>query len=189
MIIHLRAIHTDDKAYTFVENLYLSAFPEEERREVNLQRTNIDSNNRLTCYLIEADGALAGFFTSWDMGNFRYIEHLAVSPEMRCSGVGGKALAEAFAGPLAGKPIVIEVELPLENLSRRRIDFYKRINFKLWEKQYIQPPYDKSKQSGLEMRLMVRGSMEETKDFKEIQQVLYREVYGIRNATDTNLQG
>ena len=41
---------------------------------------------------IECDGELSGMFVYWDIGDFYYLEHLAVFPEMRNKKIGQQVL-------------------------------------------------------------------------------------------------
>lgn len=77
-------------------------------------------------------------------------------------------------------PIVLEVELPNDEMSIRRIGFYERVNYKLWKNEYSQPPYRKGDEY-LPMHLMVYGDLNSEKDFDRIKYNLYKEVYLVEN--------
>ena len=111
----------------------------------------------------------------WNMGDFFYIEHFAIDPQLRNGGYGKRVL-EAIKEQLHG-PIVLEVEEPTDEMSTRRINFYKRLGFILHEKPYMQPPYRKG-ESGLPMFLMAYGTMDLDNDFEKVKNTLYKEVYG-----------
>lgn len=55
-------------------------------------------------------------------------------------------------------PVVLEVEMPTEEMSKRRIGFYERLGFVLDHHVYFQPPYRKG-EAFLEMRLMTHGEL------------------------------
>ena len=57
-----------------------------------------------------------GFLTSWEWDDFRYGEHFAISPEMRCGGIGGNALRWFLASD--SRPLVIEVEPPTDEMEK-----------------------------------------------------------------------
>ena len=61
-------------------------------------------------------------------------------------------------------PIALEVEIPEEEMAKRRINFYQRQGFSLWEKPYQQPPY-KTGDNYLPMLIMAYGDIECGKDF------------------------
>ena len=78
------------------------------------------------------------------------------------------------------KPVVLEVEKPEDDFSRRRIGFYERLGLKLWpDCHYIQPPYD-DKKKPMELLLMSYGSLDMNKLFGEVRDILHTQVYGVR---------
>lgn len=171
-------LHTTDQAYAFVENLWHESFPESERREDEAQRYNVDHNEAFTCYLIEEDTLQVGFITVWRLEGFSYVEHLATSPLVRNKGYGRKIMEELqkqFHGV-----IVLEVEKPIDEMSRRRIGFYQRCGFRLCEKYYVQPPYRKGGES-LPMFLMYAGTDDIAADFESIRDEIYEKVYGVNS--------
>lgn len=177
-MIQLRKIHTADKAYPFVEALWIEAFPDDERRATIAQRRNTDTNPAFQCLLAESDGLPVGFFTCWDFGRYAYGEHFATDPRIRNRGYGGQILAALLR--YIAKPLVLEVELPADETSRRRVRFYERNGLRLWAEQaYLQPPYAAGKHA-LPMRLMATGGLTAAHDFDDIVQTVHREVYGVQ---------
>ena len=81
---------------------------------------------------------------------------------------------------LLKRPIVLEVERPIEEMAKRRISFYQRQGFTLWEKDYSQPPY-KPGDDFLPMYLMVHGELDCEKDFETIKKRIHKEVYGVKD--------
>ena len=73
----------------------------------------------------------------------------------------------------------MEVERPIEEMAQRRINFYQRQGFTLWEKDYYQPPY-KPGDDFLPMYLMVHGSLDPEKDYEDIRHKLHTVVYGVK---------
>ena len=117
-----------------------------------------------------------GFFTYWDFDTFYYAEHFAIDPTLRNGGYG-KQVLNLLCDSLP-RPIVLEVEMPKEEMSKRRIGFYQRQGFILWQHDYQQPPY-KPGDSYLPMLLMVYGDLDCEKDFEAIKRRIYREVYNV----------
>ena len=77
-------------------------------------------------------------------------------------------------------PFVLEVEMPADDLSRRRIAFYERNGFTLWRDcAYMQPPY-RPEDAPLPMLLMVKGNLSPEEDFQRVKQTIHREVYGVK---------
>lgn len=131
-MLQFTPLQTTDKDYSFVENLLHESFPEAERRDDVAQRDNVDNCAAFTCYLISDDELLVGLITVWKFAGFSYVEHLATSPSVRNKGYGRKimeVLQQQFPGV-----IILEVEKPVDEWSRRRIGFYQRCGFSLCEK-------------------------------------------------------
>lgn len=116
----------------------------------------------------------AGFLAVWEFESFIYIEHFAVDPALRNSGTGSAMLQELVKQ--YQKPICLEVELPEDELTRRRIGFYERNGFVFNEYPYIQPPISKGK-SPVPLRIMTYGSAITQDRFEEMKRVLYQRVY------------
>ena len=87
-------------------------------------------------------------------------------PTLRGGGLGRRIL-DAFIRQ-AGQPIVLEVEPPTTDIAARRIGFYRRCGFRLWEhRTYMQPPYAADLRRS-PLLLMVHGDLDEEKDFERI---------------------
>ena len=87
-MIKFNPVKTTDTSYAFVENLLHESFPEEERRDDDMQRYNTDNNPLFTAYLITDDAENIGLITLWKLSGFLYVEHLATSPGVRNKGYG-----------------------------------------------------------------------------------------------------
>jgi hypothetical protein len=74
----------------------------------------------------------------------------------------------------------LEVEIPEEEMAKRRINFYQRQGFSLWEKPYQQPPY-KAGDNYLPMLIMAYGDIECGKDFDLVKEHIYCEVYNVKS--------
>ena len=116
----------------------------------------------------------AGFLAVWEFESFIYIEHFAVDPSLRNSGTGSAMLQELVKQ--YQKPICLEVELPEDELTRRRIGFYERNGFVFNEYPYIQPPISKGK-SPVPLRIMTYKSEITREEFQKMKEILYRRVY------------
>ena len=138
MIIHLERIQTADHQF-FHElfNLYVDSFPREERRELNSLKAMLSEKSMYFC-AVPGGNELAGLVVYWEFEDFLYLEHLAVKPLHR-----GKGIAGAVLNKLRGKgnPILLEVEIPHDDASVKRVGFYNRSGFKAMNIPYLQPPY------------------------------------------------
>ena len=175
-MIEIKQVKTQDEAnYAFVEELMHAAFPHEERRDTIQQREYSDNHALFRNNIIMENGNRIGMISYWVMENFYYIEHFAIAPALRNGGYGKRVL-ETIKELLKG-PIVLEVEEPNDEMSTRRIQFYKRLEFILHNTSYVQPPYRKG-DNGLPMLLMSYGHIDKESCFEKVRDILYKEVYG-----------
>lgn len=152
--------------------LYINAFPEDERRCKDAQ-TEVFNNPLYNAESIMHKDKWAGFLTWWDLSDMVYIEYFAVDSCFRNNGLGGKFLRSFLSK--TSKCVVLEVEPPTDELTVKRVDFYKRLGFMLLEGDYEQPAYDASKQP-VSLKLMVYKPAPNT-DFQYIKDSLYETVY------------
>lgn len=145
-----------------VHSLYMSSFPEAERRpwEGIIELLTLP-NPFFNLYVsINENGLLQGFLSTWRLPDSIYIEHFAVEESLRSLGIGS-LMIDYIKEKAADLPVVLEVELPDANPdASRRIRFYKRHGFKpMTDFVYYQPPYAK----GLpDVRLMLMTTKELT---------------------------
>lgn len=169
-----------DAADPLVEQVratYEASFPVAERRDFELVRALVKESPFFTMYALLRGEAYVGFITAWRFDSFVYIEHFAIEQTARNGGIGAEAMGQFLA--FTSLPVVLEVELPQEELSRRRIRFYERLGFVLDDHIYFQPPYHPGDQP-LEMRLMQYGGLNLEQTFEAVRTCIYGEVYGVK---------
>ncbi|MRT93662.1 GNAT family N-acetyltransferase [Ancylomarina sp. 16SWW S1-10-2] len=144
-----RLSQTNSKSFLQAWHLYEQAFPMDERRDLDLQQQAMQNVN-YHFDIVSIDGVFVGFILWWQFKGLRYIEHLAT--RMECRGKGyGKSIVEQFATESADQ-IILEVELPNNAISKRRIGFYQRLGFKLNQHDYKQLPMRKN---GAEVEMLL----------------------------------
>ncbi|MDR0825366.1 MAG: GNAT family N-acetyltransferase [Prevotella sp.] len=159
---------------SFVENLYIESFPRSERRPVETMLDLYRGDSPFVISVAIEGGQPVGFLTYWDLDEFVFAEHFAISPGFRNIGYGREVM-ELFMQ--ASKPIILEVELPATILSERRIGFYQRLGFRLWENvQYLQPAY-RNDGNAIPMKLMSYGNLNVERDLIDIRSRIYGIVY------------
>ena len=124
------------------------------------------------------DGKFVGFMSYWNFDGYTYIEHFAVSPELRGRNIGRAMMEYVFKA--VNNNVLIEVELPETEMARRRIGFYKRLGFcPHHDIEYIQPPYSDGL-SPLPLMLMTHGNVDMS-DWQRTVAPMLREVYRYDN--------
>lgn len=177
-MIRLQRITTADASlYSYMEQLMIASFPPEEYRELEELRKYTDTKIHFHNNIIFNDDVPVGFITYWNFGHFYYVEHFAIDPAQRNGGHGKNVLNHLCQ--LLEHPIILEVEAPAEEMAQRRINFYQRHGFSLWETPYQQPPY-KAGDDYLPMLLMAYGDLQCDKDYDTVKEHIYREVYNVK---------
>lgn len=160
---------TFDEIFPLLEN----AFPVTELREKERQKAML-SEECYRLYGVRKDGVFAAVFATWELEDFLYIEHFAVKEEYRNSGYGGKLLDTLLEEK--GRSMVLEVEEPEDELTRRRISFYERHGLVYNDYPYLQPPMSKG-QGMLPLKLMTKPSAIDEKTYQRYKKLIYRIVY------------
>ncbi len=105
-----------------IRELYEASFPPEERREFFQLEQLISDRELFVNQIITDKNTIAGLCIFWVFGEFVYIEHLAVKPELRGIGIGEGTLSVLR---VKFKVLILETELPVNEMSKRRIKFYE----------------------------------------------------------------
>jgi len=166
---------TSETEFEEIKSLYLIAFPPAERREYS-GLVQLLNNDECVVNLIFADQKIAGFIIVWYFEEFVFIEHFAIKPELRGQGIGEKLLALITKN--YHKPVILETEPPIDQMSKRRVGFYQRNGFHLLGNQYFQPSYDGIKPE-VELRLMSTKSDYSNSQMDECISVIREKVYHV----------
>jgi GNAT superfamily N-acetyltransferase len=138
MIVRLERIQTAGHRYfDDILKLYLDSFPKEERREFSALPGILHVSKMHFCAVLAGD-ELSGMVVYWKFEKYLYLEHLAVIPGKRGAGIGSQILSLLQN---EGCPILLEVEIPFDEASKKRVEFYSRAGFNQLDISYLQPPY------------------------------------------------
>lgn len=162
--------------YEQMEHEWLAAFPVCERREVALQRSLLIHDRQFEGYAVFDEGGqpVGGIFL-WRIGGFVYIEHLFIVPAEKGKGWGSRILQQ-----LAHETVILEAEPPTDEISEKRIHFYRKNGFHVCADDYLQPPY---REGDTPFRLLLLANRPWSElDFKTVRSHIYRSVY--KCATD-----
>ncbi len=139
MLTLRRITNASDEEFGKLMQLYTEAFPLEERRDEEQLREMLVGEPRMFFNAVSCDGKLVGLFVYWNLGTFYYLEHLAVYAEMRNAKIGQQAL-DWMKENLDGLRI-LEVEPEETEIATRRIRYYERNGYVVYDKEYQQPSY------------------------------------------------
>lgn len=175
-----------NKNYTVGENLsqlfdavyeiMTDSFPSDEIRSYEGQKALLErSDYCLKTY--EQAGQLLGFCAYYVFDEFLYIEHLACTPLSRGLGIGTKLVQEVLE-EAGERPLILEVEPPVDEVTKRRVGFYERLGLVLNPHAHYQPPLNLTT-GVVELKIMSSlGALSEEKQ-KLYRRVLNTKVYEV----------
>lgn len=126
-----------DKDWMEATRLYEEAFPRKERRSLE-DHLRAMEDSRFSSNVIHYGGEFAGIFFYWVFEEFCYGEFLAISPQLRGENIGSKVIS---LWTKKQKKVVLEIEPPEDEMSIRRLGFYKRAGFVANPQLYIHPSF------------------------------------------------
>lgn len=159
-----------DRIYELMEQ----SFPEDEYRTYEEQKALLQDPRYSVYGMYDEKEELKAFIAVWDLEEFAFVEHFAVNPAYRNSGLGAGVL-QRLSG-MVQKLICLEVEPPKTELARRRIGFYERNHFFLNLYPYMQPSISKGRKA-IPLCIMTSGAEVPEEVFLRMKAVLYTEIY------------
>lgn len=170
---------TDSDHQHFAQNLFESAFPKDERPPFS----RLKHRDRSKFHFLvasnggdeEDDGYPVGILTYWTFDDFVYVEHFAIAEELRNQGFG-KAV---FLDFMMQQPdqVLLEIEVPHDEQSEYRTEFYSSMGLFRNVQYYEQPSYYGTN-SVIPMIIMSKYELDDD-EFLNIKNILYTEVYGV----------
>lgn len=134
-----------------VWGIYQESFPLEEQRSISMQRAAWEDPGYEFLAIIR-EGEVIGLLGVWHLEGVLFMEHFALSHSVRGSGIGSSLLKEYLA-TVPDEMVVLEIDPLVDEISRRRAEFYKRLGFHLTEHHHVQFPF-RAEDSPLLLRIM-----------------------------------
>lgn len=157
-----------------VFNLMQESFPETEYRTYENQKKLLqDQRYEIIEFRDDAKNLIA-FIAVWNFETFCFIEHLAVSSKCRGMGIGSKIMKDFIAK--SNSKIILEIEIPSDEISKKRFKFYEKLGFKMNHSEYAQPPLRKGAPA-VKLNILSYPEKLSIKEFENIQNKLYSDVY------------
>lgn len=151
--------------------LYVDAFPDSERRNLEQLKKLISHCDNMYFNAIKNNNSLCGFYIYWKLDGFYYMEHLAIFENFRNMSIGSKVL-EWIEKNLNGTRI-LEVEEPLDEITTRRVNLYKRNGYEVVDKSYMQPSYTTA---GIEYPLWIMSN-NDSENIKKYIEIIKQDIY------------
>ena len=128
----------DDADFESAYKLYVSAFPISERRR--RRHLIMALEDELYHFNIIYDGDLfIGILLTWETDSYIYIDHFAIRGELRGQNYGSRTLELLKE---KNKPIILEIEPPVDKITINRCHFYQRLGFIVNEEyDHFLPPF------------------------------------------------
>lgn len=163
-------INDFDSLYEIMKN----SFPSIEIRNYEDQKNLFNKEFYNVIGYKNRQNKVCALLAFWKFNDFNFIEHFAVDESLRGKGIG----TELFKNYLDNnkKLTILEVELPEDDISKRRIKYYERIGMKLNEYDYLLPPLQEGKPL-FPLKIMSYGRKIEYCEFIELKDILYKKVY------------
>lgn len=123
--------------YARAMELYGCSFPLHEQR-LPASQIKIMGCGEYQFNLCRDGQTLAGILLCWETARFIYVEHFCIFPELRGKSYGRQALELLSA---RGKPVILEIDPPVDPVSIRRKAFYERAHYTANDFPHVHPPY------------------------------------------------
>lgn len=125
---------------------------------------------------LKEDDKIIGVLSYFDLQDVAFVDYFAISNEYQSQGLGHKMLS--YFKEYINKPFILEVEHPEDDITKRRIEFYKRNGLYLNTHEYVVPAMPNLSQE-LHFLLMSYPNKIDEKDFDVLYQRILKEVYQI----------
>jgi ribosomal protein S18 acetylase RimI-like enzyme len=157
--------------------IYENSFPTEEKRSIEKHIKLMKDNPFFRFHAAMKKEQVIGMVVLWELSDFTHIDYLATAPDYRNKGYGKmiiKQIQQLYKGL-----IVLEVEMPDNDLAKRRINFYTRLGFHLLDFPYFMPKYNHPTEP-LSMLLMSFPNIIDNYMCKEVMNQIHSNVYGLK---------
>lgn len=169
--MEILSINDFDRIYEIMEK----SFPFNEVRPKEGQRALFNNENYRIFGTRDAD-LITSVAAVWELDDFIFLEHLATDPKYRNQGRGKLLLEEIIKS--THKTLCLEVEPPIDELTVRRVDFYKRCGMCFNSYHYMQPSLGKGLDA-IKLFIMTSQNEVDENEFKKIRNALYTRVYKV----------
>ena len=155
--------------------IYTTSFPEDERRSF-LEHELLLDDSRFHFGAICDEGLPVGLASYWELHDMLFVEHLAIAPEHRSAGYGGRALEHLQY--YADRMIVLDVAPEDDSPdAARRVRFYERHGFRYCRRSVELPTYTLAKPAVSHLMVWAPNHAKLTQ--KQMMRVIRRGIYNL----------
>lgn len=122
----VRLTTSDSPVYAAAMRLYEESFPLFEKRTPDAQREIMGCAAYQFLLIYDGD-RFVGLLSCWEADTFIYVEHFCIDPQLRGQRYGQRALELLHS---KGKPVILEIDPPVDSISIRRKGFYERLGYR-----------------------------------------------------------
>lgn len=155
--------------------LVTTIFPKEECYPYDYHQENFNRDGFFGKKLVK-DGKIITFVTGYQQQDYLFLDYFAVDKALRGHGIGQAFLKQVIED--ANTFVILEVELPTDDLKQRRIHFYQRLGFHLNTYAYKMPKIAKDF-GDTPLYIMSYPTTISENDFDPLKNNLYRQVYRV----------
>lgn len=152
--------------------LYETAFPWEERRDRE-EQLRILAKPDYHCTALVENGEFLGILFYWQAEDTIFLEHFATLPHLRGHGIGAKALKLLQD---MGKPILLEIEPPCDEMTHRRCGFYRRNGFLMNPYFHIQVKLHREDEEDVELKVLTWPEEFSPAEYEAFRAYMLREI-------------
>lgn len=159
-------------------SLMVKAFPPTERRTKEEAFSIFTS---LPCYHViglKKEEKVIAFVAYWLFEEACFVDHLAVDESLRGQGIGSDLMRHLIDN--IASTIVLEVEPPEDEITKKRISFYEKIGFHLNDFPYVQPSMQPG-QPEIPLMIMSYPNNLTLAQFEVSRKRIFRECYKVLN--------
>jgi GNAT superfamily N-acetyltransferase len=171
LLLSVQSISLSD--YPFVRSLYESAFPVYERRNWDQLVSMLPLPN-MHITVAQQNEEPIGFATYLQINDWYFLEHLAIHPSFEGKGFGSEIMQWLLIQ--SSHQLLLETELPIDEISHRRICFYQKLGLQIAPFFYQQPPYRRGETTPA-MHVMSVPIITDEKAFTNITAAIKQEVF------------
>lgn len=160
-----------DKHYNIAWDIYKGSFPIFEQRDIDNQIKAL-KDDKFNCRVYLEDDNVIGILFFWQWENYRYIEHFAISKDMRGKNYGSKILNEFCKESYL---TILEIDPPIDKVSISRLNFYEKLGFLINKYNHIHPPY-RAGYKGHDLKVLSYKEFLDDKTYNEFNNFLKEKV-------------